>query len=336
MDTLDAREVDLGHHCGKSKPALTCPFVEMCYKDIPEDYSMFNYIDRHHGYYDEKDVKHEFYDLLNDGMIHAKDLDDRYLVSKKYDGATRIEKNKIQKEIILKYLDAKDETPFIREDEIKSVLNTLRYPLYHLDFESLPAPLPRHHGESPYTQSLFQFSLHVESKPGSCDIETDHLEFLAKDHLDHRLELVKKLTEYIKDDNGHVIVWNQGFEKGRLKELANLFPEYRDKLLNIHDRVYDLMKLFRGDKAFHGDSMFNFYHHKLKHSFSIKKVLPVFSTLSHSQLEVQHGGMAMETFKLFPTYDQKTFEHKYQELIKYCRLDTYAMFEILDGIRKWV
>jgi heme oxygenase len=82
--------------------------------------------------------------------------------------------------------------------------------------------------------------------------------------------------------------------------------------------------------------MFNFYHHKLKHSYSIKKVLPVFSTYSHEDLEVKHGGMAMETFKKYPTYDQETFKKKYEALIKYCQLDTFAMVEILDGARKLV
>ncbi len=336
MDTLDASPVLLGKHCEKSKPMLTCPFADVCYHHIPKDYSIFNYMQRHHGYYDEHDVKHEFFDLLNDGKIHARDLDERYFVSNKYGSSTRIEKNKIQRDIILNHLDREDDTPFVRQDEIKDILKHLRFPLYHLDFESLPSPLPRHKGEKPYTQSLFQYSLHIEHQPGVCDMHDDHKHFLADSQEDQRKVLAKRLIEDIKQDDGHVIVWNQSFEKSRLLELAALFPEYGERLLDIHRRVYDLMKLFSGDKTFHDDKMFNFYHHKLMHSYSIKKVLPVFSSLSHSQLEVQHGGMAMETFKKFSTYDEKTFKHKYEALVKYCQLDTYAMVEILDGIRKLV
>jgi hypothetical protein len=171
MDTLDASEVPLGKHCEKSKPMLTCPFVGVCYKHIPEDYSVFNYMQRHHGYYDEQNVKHEFYDLLNEGMIHARDLDERYFVSNKYEGSTRIEKNKIQREVILNVIDHNNETPFVRKDEIKEIIDHLKYPLYHLDFESLPSPLPKHKGEKPYAQSLFQFSIHIETSPGVCDYE---------------------------------------------------------------------------------------------------------------------------------------------------------------------
>ena len=336
METLDASPVSLGKHCEKSKPMLTCPFVGVCYKHIPEDYSVFNYIGRHNGYYDQENVKHEFFDLLNDGMIHARDLDERYFVSSKYKGAARIEKNKIQRDVILNYLDHNDETPFVRKDEVKDILNHLKYPLYHLDFESLPSPLPKHQGEKPYTQSLFQFSIHIESKPGICDYNNSHVGFLATSHEDQRHELVKKLVETIKDDGGHIIVWNATFEKGRLEELAELFPKYKNQLDKMILRLYDLMKLFSGDKQFHDDQMFNFYHHKLKHSFSIKKVLPVFSTYSHDALEVKHGGMAMETFKKYLTYDQETFKKKYDALIKYCQLDTFAMVEILDGARKLI
>ena len=51
---------------------------------------------------------------------------------------------------------------FINKNKIIDGLNTLKYPIYHLDFESFPCPLPRYKGENPYIQSVFQFSLHVE------------------------------------------------------------------------------------------------------------------------------------------------------------------------------
>jgi hypothetical protein len=36
----------------------------------------------------------------------------------------------------------------------------------------------------------------------------------------------------------------------------------------------------------------------------------------------------------FPNYDQETFDQKYHALIEYCKLDTYAMVEILKGLRE--
>ena len=52
--------------------------------------------------------------------------------------------------------------------------NNLEYPIYHLDFETFPCPIPRFFGEKPYTQSCFEFSLHIEKEEGICDIEKDN------------------------------------------------------------------------------------------------------------------------------------------------------------------
>ena len=59
--------------------------------------------------------------------------------------------------------------PYIRKDKIKLAIDSLNYPIYHLDFETFPCPLPRFKGETPYTQSLFQYSIHIEKEPGVCD-----------------------------------------------------------------------------------------------------------------------------------------------------------------------
>ena len=64
------------------------------------------------------------------------------------------EKNKIQKETII------SGKPYMNEKKIKDGIKQITYPLYHLDFETFPCPLPRYKGERPYTQSVFQFSLH--------------------------------------------------------------------------------------------------------------------------------------------------------------------------------
>jgi hypothetical protein len=289
---------------------------------------------RHHGYTDDAGTKHAFYDLINDGMKHALELPDTYLNVNQYKNSKRIEKNIIQKEKFQAYLNHQEEEPFVRKEKINDIMKTFKYPLYHLDFETLPSPLPKHQGEKPYQQSLFQFSIHIEHEPSMCDYDNDHVDFLATNHVDQRRDLVEAMLDYINDDGGTIIVWNDGFEKGRIKEMMEIFPEYAQRLKDIHDRVYDLMKLFAGDNKFHDDGMFNFYHHKMQHSFSIKKVLPIFSERKHADLIVQDGGMAMETFIQFPELDEKTFKEQYEALRAYCKLDTYAMVEILDGIRK--
>ncbi len=334
VDLLSVEPVPLGKHCFYHKDK-ECPFVPICFKNVPKEDNILTYLDRHHGYvYEKKGEKHDIWDLINQGHVHALDLDDALLDPSQYDSPNRIIKNHIQKETVLHYQDHHEDQPYLNQENIKTILSTLKYPLYHLDFESFPAPLPRFKGETPYMQSLFQYSLHIEHQPGICDQDRDHLGFLADSHQDQRRQLVEQLIQDIKEDDGTIIVWNDSFEKTRIKELAELFPEYQDRLLDIHDRIYDLMKVVKGDKEIQGESMMNYYHRKMQGSFSIKKVLPRFSQLNHQDLDVKHGGEAMEVYANFPHYDPKTFKEKYQALIEYCKLDTYAMVEILEGLRK--
>ncbi len=158
-------------------------------------------------------------------------------------------------------------------------------------------------------------------------MDKDHVGFLSNSHQDQRRTLVESMLNVIKDDDGTIIVWNDSFEKTRIKELARLFPEYEERLSDIHDRIYDLMKVFKGDKDIQGESMMNYYDRRMQGSFSIKSTA-TFSHLSHQALDVKHGGEAMEVYAHFPNYDQETFDQKYHALIEYCKLDTYAMVEI--------
>ena len=83
-------------------------------------------------------------------------------------------------------------------------------------------------------QSLFQYSLHKEEQEGICDIEKNHTEYLAPDHKDHREDLIKKMIEDIDlSKGGTVLVYNQTFEKTRLKELARMFPKYKKELVIV-------------------------------------------------------------------------------------------------------
>ena len=95
-------------------------------------------------------------------------------------------------------------------------------------------------------------------------------------------------------NGGTVIVYNEAFEKTRLKELAQLFPEYAESLLKIRDHIFDLLHVLTGnknvftlciriypDEAEAWAGSINYYHNKMAGSYSIKKVLPLFSDLSY-------------------------------------------------------
>ena len=110
-------------------------------------------------------------------------------------------------------------TVHINKHKIKAGIEKLEYPIYHLDFETFPCPLPRFKGERPYTQSLFQFSVHIETSPGKCNFNKDNYSYLVNDYNDNRRELVEELIKVIDlSKGGTVLVYNQRFEEGRLKD----------------------------------------------------------------------------------------------------------------------
>ena len=321
IDDLDGSRCDIGKFCEG------CKWKKICFDILPEKHSILSYMNNNFGF-KKGNVKYDVFDLINSGKVSMLDIP--------IDMLNR-EKNKIQRECVV------SGKPYINFSKVKDGISLIKYPLYHLDFETFPCPLPRYKGERPYSQSVFQFSLHIEKEKGVCDLVKDHFGYLATDHLDHRLDLVKMLCELIPDE-AMVLVYNDSFEKSRLKELAYIFPCYRDKLLKIRDNVFDLMNIVKGKTSLYESlgyskeeaKMFNYYHPDMDGSFSIKKVLPLFSDLTYKGMEVGNGVEAMVTYASFPKMLPLDYKHKYQKLVEYCRQDTYAMFAVLEGLRQTV
>lgn len=316
--------------CMFGKGYKQCPYHMICKEDfnIPLKNSLYVYFDNSYGF-GEKGNKISIEELFLKGITHALDIDVNLLTIKQR----------------MQYFAIKDQKPYVEKKVIRQMLKDLKYPLYHLDFETMNYPIPAFKNEKPYQQSVFQFSVHVEKSPNEVDFDRDHFEFLSKNQQDDRLLLVEALVKAIpKDTKGTVIVYNQSFEKSRLKELANLFPKYASQLMSIHDRVYDLMYFLKPNpetrEAYvsfkEGNSPLNYYHEDLQRSYSIKKVLPIFAPhLNYDNLdEVQNGNEAQVAYMRLKHLKGDSFKKTYNNLIEYCKLDTWAMVEILKGLRK--
>lgn len=96
---------------------------------------------------------------------------------------------------------------YINKDNIKKFLDTLNYPIYHLDFETFMQAVPEFKGIKPYMQIPFQYSLHIDHKD-----KLEHKEFLSECGVDPRYELAKKLINDIPKDVC-VLAYNANFEK---------------------------------------------------------------------------------------------------------------------------
>lgn len=327
IHNLKIDPVPIGPYC-ENKKTTVCKYKKICWKMIPAYNSVFNYIDAHHGFKDADGNKYETFELVKDGIVRLEDVPTDYLNRKK---------NVIQKDVVL------SNVPYVNKSKIIDGIKQITYPIFHLDFETFPCPLPRYRGEKCYTQSVFQFSLHIEKEPNICDKYKDHYEFLAYNHDDLREELVKKMCEYIDTESGGtVLVYNEAFEKTRLKELAEIFPEYRTKLLKIRSMIFDLMNITKTKSSLYEElgydkdeaKMFNYYHKDMSGSFSIKKFLPLFSNLTYKGMEIGNGVEAMIAYATFPKLNEREFKHKYKKLVEYCQQDTWAMYEVLKGLKE--
>jgi len=325
IDRKELKEAIFGKKCCINK-VNECMFLKICFPFLKEKGSILEYMNTKK--FGPMRLTKE--SLINQGKYKLTDIEKSWLTDKN---------NLIQRECF------ENNTTYINKEKIQKAISMLKYPIYHLDFESFPCPLPRFRFEKPYSQSLFQFSIHIEKSPGECNIIKDNYSFLVKDFNDNRKELVEKLIDIIDLENGGtVLVYNKNFEKNRLQELISIFPEYTSKLRKIVDALFDLMDIVKTNKELYLRLGFseeeskevNYYHSDLMGKYSIKKVLPLFSNLSYKELDVQNGTEAIYTYLKFKDASTDEIEMLRKNLLEYCRLDTWAMVVILNNLRKLV
>lgn len=295
----------LSINCKKNKlVSYDCPYFKYCTKDLCHP-NVFDI-----GWNTHFDKKLELY---YQGKVSYKDIMSSGGLNPKADVQMNYELNNLE--------------PKINKDSIKELLDTFTYPLYFLDFESFQVAIPTIDGTKPYQQICFQYSLHYYLNE---DGELYHKEFLSDDYDGNPMYgLCKQLCEDIPM-NSCVLVYNQAFEITRLKEMAMLFPEFSEHLLNIASNIKDLLPPFKNQ---------DYYVKEMGGSASIKKVLPALfpndPSLDYHNLEQVHkGDEASNAFLLLKTLSSEEEKRLRGNMLKYCKLDTYAMVKIYEKLRE--
>ena len=263
---------------------------------------------------------YNIYNLCSPGIRRIKDFQDMGIekIEDIPDDYTLSEKQKLQ------VLATKENRDLIDKAEIARFLNEFTYPLYFLDYETMSEVVPCFDGLSPYNQLPFQYSLHVLESPTT---EIKHFEFLHSDNNNPAKAISESLKKNIGEE-GTILVWNEGFEKGCNILLGNLVSEHEDFFASVNERIKDLMLPF---------SKGHYVHKDFFGSASLKKVLPVLvPELSYKNLGIQEGGTAqiiwMETILEGKRKNEK--EKILKDLKEYCKLDTLAMVRIFEKIRQ--
>ena len=294
-NTINKKEIpakNIGIHCNEP---YDCDFKVHCWKHIPE-YSIFDI---------SRLKQKKKFKLYNQGIItfdQLKNSDMKFSSSQKIQINSEVQNSSI-----------------IKKELIKDFTDSLNYPLYFLDFETILPAIPLFDNCKPFQQVVFQYSLHVQKESN-----LSHYEYLAPSDIDPREAFIEKLIEDC-GSKGDVIVYNISFERGRLNELISIYPKYKEQLNNIINRMKDLMIPFQ--KKW-------FYTPEMKGSYSIKYVLPALvSDLSYDQLAIKDGGTASNTFlsMVNKTFDGNEVEER-KNLLEYCEMDSFAMVKILDKL----
>ncbi len=278
--------------CGKK---LRCPYFEFTQPDLPE-ISIFDI---------PRISEERIAALMDIGAIDILDVPED------------ADLTEIQREFVN---NAKKPKAFhIKADDIRSMLDSLEYPLYFLDYETVNPAIPKFKGMRSYEQITFQFSVHIIENAGS---EPVHREYLSGGSGEFQLELIKALRDAI-GDTGTVVSWNKSFEQGQNKLLARLYPEHAGFLESLNQRMFDL-----GDPFKKG-----LYKHPEIKGWSIKNVLPVLvPDMNYANLAVSGGATASAVWYMDVFEESENKEQTMNELSEYCKQDTHAMVRILDAL----
>ena len=293
-------DLDIGAHCFKP---YECDGINYCWceqRKIPDGTSVFNIA---------KINKKKATKLYQNGIVNIADIKD-------------IDAFNANQQIQIKAQINGEE--FVDKEAIREFLDTLSYPLYHLDFETFQQAVPEFIGLRPYEQIPFQFSIHKDDGKGNLE----HFEFLAEAGADPRYELALNLIKFIPQD-ACVLAYHASFEKGVIQNLAALFPQFSSHLMSMHSNIKDLEIPFA--KKF-------YYHPKMHGSSSIKKVLPAIVPSfkdAYTNLNLIHnGGEAMGEYTKLKGKTRGEQDAIRKALLAYCKLDTLAMVKVLEKLRE--
>lgn len=299
---------DFGGYCYNP---YECALFNKCWSKLPEN-SVYEL-------YGDKNLE-KAKNLESKNIMQLKDVPEDF---EKYKNNITSQKWKIQIKC------AKTGKPHVNFNEIKKFHSKIKFPIHYFDLEThFNVAVPLHDRDKPYERVPFQYSLHiVDNKNAS----PKHYSFLHKDTSDPRLEFINSMKKHFKDEGSILVFW-ESYEKGIIDELAEKYPEYKEWLLSLKERIVDLNSPFNN---------FHYYDNKQKGSTSLKVVLPAVTGKSYDSLSIQNGGSAGVNFmRLIGKYGEQLSAEEKAKIIKnledYCKLDTEGMIWILEELRKCV
>ena len=205
--------------------------------------------------------------------------------------------------------------------DLASVLQSVDYPVHHLDFETVMLPVPKFTRMKPYQSIPVQWSNHIELASG----EIIHHEFLHGEATEPRRQWAERLLESL-GERGTIVVYSS-YEEAMMRQVAEAFPELRQAFAPIIKRIWDLYPVIKE----------HYYHPAFQGSYSIKSVLPVMvPELSYRDLPIQEGAQAASEYYRMVFIEEDWIEQARikDALLQYCARDTMAMVRLRRALRE--
>jgi predicted RecB family nuclease len=281
-----APAVEPGQHCHSP---YECPFWSHCTKEKPSRWI--------HHLPGKKEIASQ---LVRQGIMTIDEIPNEIRLSD------------VQRKV-------KDNVEWI-SPELGRILRSVRYPIHHLDVETVMLAVPRFPSTRPYQSLPVQWSNHIELESG----EIMHQEFLHAEASDPRRRWVQALIESL-GETGSIVVYS-AYEEAIIRQLAELFPEFKSAFKTIVNRLWDLLAVIKS----------HYYHPAFCGSYSIKSVLPaVVPSLGYGDLTIQEGGQAAAEYYRMVFLESDWVEQAAirDALLRYCARDTFAMVELRRRLR---
>ena len=284
---------DIGTHC---YAPYTCDFIGTCWKHIPSN-SVFDLTEM------SMNEKMSFYDK---GLMYFSDL---------------VKVNELKPSHKIQIDTALNNRPHTDVKALKEYLSDIHYPLFFLDVEAFMPAVPLFKRNKPYQHLPFLFSTH---KKISKDATIEHIDFIAETGIDPRKQFARALIEAHQGAET-ILIYDAKMENQIINALKNEFPELRDSLQTIQNKIKDLIIPFENKW---------YYTKNMKGSNSLKNVASsIDAEIDFGTLIVSHGTVALSQYEELQTETDllKILETR-DALREYCKMDTWAMVKVYEKL----
>jgi hypothetical protein len=145
----------------------------------------------------------------------------------------------------------------VLEPEVATLMQALATPRYYLRLDTIGFGVPLWAGTRPYQILPFQWTCDVHGVDG----QLTHHGFLADEQGDPRRAFAQSLLQVL-GNRGAIFAYNAGFERNRLRELAQHLDDLAPALEAVVERIVDLFQLARA----------HYYHPVMAGSWSFKSI----------------------------------------------------------------